>query len=348
MEWRRAIMPNRRSGRGADGRDLPRHQREYTLSLVRSPDMRLVALVVSMSAASIACGGSTPFAKGEDCLRTFSGHSDHVCAVALGPSGKQMVSGGADGKIKFWDVESGQCRRTLDGHTEWVQSVALSSDGRSLASGGRDDLVKLWDVESGELRKTFVGHSGIVTSVTYSRDGRFLASCGRDKSIKIWDIASARCSKTLGSGDFFTSSAVLFTRDRRQLLFGGDSLQLWDVDSGKRLRDFKGHTDSVGAIAISGNGKWFVSAGSYEDKTIRLWEAESGNCLWKKDCAKIGGGRVVADLRLQRRRPCQRALRRFDQVLGCEIGCSVGHGQDARGSCLFPFHGCQGSVLRIW
>ncbi len=164
--------------------------------------MRLVALVVSMSAAPIACGGLTPFAKGEDCLRIFSGHSDNVCAVALGPSGKQMVSGGADEKIKLWDVESGQCRRTLDGHIEWVQSVALSSDGRSLASGGRDDLVKLWDVESGELRKTFVGHSGIVTSVTYSRDGRLLASCGRDKFIKIWHVGSAKCTKTLGSVTF--------------------------------------------------------------------------------------------------------------------------------------------------
>ena len=206
-----------------------------------------------------------------------------------------------------------------DGHIEWVQSVALSSDGRSRAFlGGRDDLVKLWDVESGELRTTFVGHSGIVTSVTYSRDGRLLASCGRDKFMKIWSVASAKCTKTLGSGEFFTSSAVLFTPDSQQVLFGGDSLQLWDVDLGKSACEFSRGTPIVSERSRSaGNGKCFVSAGSYEDKTIRLWEAESGNCLWKKDCDNKEGGHAWSLIFVSEDSVLvERALRRFDQVLG--------------------------------
>ena len=56
--------------------------------------MRLVALVVSMSATAIACGGSTPFARGRTACRIFSGHSDNVCAVALGSERKaDAVSG---------------------------------------------------------------------------------------------------------------------------------------------------------------------------------------------------------------------------------------------------------------
>jgi WD40 repeat protein len=250
--------------------------------------MRCFTLAISIALTSVCCGGSsTP---DQDCLHTFSGHSGYVCSVALSPSGKQIVSGGADGKIKFWDVESGRCQRTLDGHTEWVQSVALSSDGRFLASGGRDDLVKLWDVESGKQLKTFVGHSGLVKSVAYSPDGRLLASCGRDKLIRVWNVASGKCLKTLGSDDFFTSSAVQFTLDSKQVLFGGDSLQLWEIDRGKCLRTFKGHSDSVRAIAMSRDGKWIASAGSYTDRTIRLWDPESGNCLWKKDFTEQEGG----------------------------------------------------------
>jgi WD40 repeat protein len=148
----------------------------------------------------------------------------------------------------------------------------------------------LWKVESGEQQKTFVGHSGLVTSVAYSPDGRFLASCGRDRFIKIWEVASGKCLKSLGSDDFFTSSAVKFGLDNKQVYLGGESLQLWDIDAGKCLRLFEGHSDSVGAIAISRNGKWIASAGDYTDRTVRLWEVKSGNCLWKKDLTEQVGG----------------------------------------------------------
>ncbi len=248
-------------------------------------DVWRLALTISFVLASLGCGGSTD----QGCLHTMSGHEGYVCAVALSPSGKQVVSGAADGKIKFWDVESGQCQRTLDGHAEWVHSVAISSDGKFFASGGRDDLVKLWDFESGELLKTFVGHSGLVKSVAYSPDGKLLASCGRDHVIRVWEIAAGNCLKTLGGDDFFTASMVKFSSDSKRVVFAGDSLQLWDIETGSCLRTFEGHTDSVGQIAISGNGKWIASGGSYTDHTARLWDAESGACVWQKEFPENGG-----------------------------------------------------------
>lgn len=252
--------------------------------------MRQFALAVSLAIGAMGCGGACLRAQEASCLRTLSGHSDSVCSVALTPDGKQLASGAADGKIKFWDVESGRCLRTLDGHEEWVQAVALSSDGRSLASGGRDNLVKLWDVESGKQRRAFAGHEGLVKSVAYSPDGRLLASCGRDKVIRLWEVASGKSLKTLGTDDFFTSSAVEFTPDSQRVLFGGDSLQLWDIASGELLRTFKGHRDSVGAIAISRVGRWFASGGSFEDRTLSLWDARTGDCVWNKQFNERVGG----------------------------------------------------------
>jgi WD40 repeat protein len=252
--------------------------------------MRYFALAISIVIASMGCDGSASSTKHQVCLRTFSGHTNYVCDVAFSPSGKQIVSGGADGKIKFWDVESGQCQRTLDGHEEWVHSVVISPDGRFLASGGRDNSVKWWDVESGKLLKTFVGHSELVKSVAYSPDGRFLVSCAQEKAIRIWDVESGKFLKPLGNDDFFSSSTILFTLDGKQVLYGGLSLTLWDIDTGECLRTFIGHSDSLRAAAISRKNQWIASAGAYTDRSLRLWDAKSGNCLWKKDFTEQEGG----------------------------------------------------------
>jgi WD40 repeat protein len=44
---------------------------------------------------------------------------------------------------------------------------------------------------------------------------------------------------------------------------------LRDVEKGKELRNFEGHTDAVWKVAVSGDGKWAVSGGA--DKTVRIW-----------------------------------------------------------------------------
>jgi WD40 repeat protein len=262
--------------------------------------MQRFAVVISIALASAGCSKS-------DCLCTFTGHSDYVCSVALSPSGKQIVSGGADGKIKFWDVETGECLTTLEGDREWVHSVAFTPDGRYLASGG-EPLVKLWDLESGKTRHVLAGHTGIVNAVAFSPDGRLVASCGRGESllaldanggvsaktqgfsIAVWDTASGKQLNTFDPGDFFQPSKVQFTPDGKRLLFAGDSLQLLDLQTGECLHVFEGHSDSVGTIAMSASGKWFASAGSFADRTIRLWDAESGDCLWEKEFTEQQGG----------------------------------------------------------
>jgi WD40 repeat protein len=52
------------------------------------------------------------------------------------------------------------------------------------------------------------------------------------------------------------------------------TLRLWDLKSGRSIRQLEGHTDRVSAVAVTPDGRRTVSAS--RDRTLRLWDLESG------------------------------------------------------------------------
>jgi WD40 repeat protein len=81
------------------------------------------------------------------------------------------------------------------------------------------------------------------------------------------------------------------TRDGKLLLTGGEdkTIRLWDLESGKEVRRFEGHTDKVRAVAFSPDGKQVVSGGLFSDPTVRVWEVESGRELSRYLIETAGG-----------------------------------------------------------
>jgi hypothetical protein len=70
---------------------------------------------------------------------------------------------------------------------------------------------------------------------------------------------------------------VAFSPDGRNVLTGGKLATLWDVDTGKEIRSFPGHSDLVFSVAFSPDGLR-VLTGSW-DGTARLWDARTGKEL---------------------------------------------------------------------
>ncbi|MDW8266024.1 MAG: c-type cytochrome domain-containing protein [Gemmataceae bacterium] len=66
----------------------------------------------------------------------------------------------------------------------------------------------------------------------------------------------------------------------RALFASGDkSIRLWDIDAGRDLRRFVGHTASVWCVAVSPDGRWALSGGA--DRTVRLWDIDTGRELYR-------------------------------------------------------------------
>jgi WD40 repeat protein len=52
-------------------------------------------------------------------------------------------------------------------------------------------------------------------------------------------------------------------------------MRLWEVASGKEIRTFEGHSDTVNSVAFSADGRFALSGAS--DDTLKLWDVSTGN-----------------------------------------------------------------------
>jgi WD40 repeat protein len=74
-------------------------------------------------------------------------HDKQVTALAFGPDGLTLATGGIDGSVQLWDVtRPDSVPVVLRGHSEAVTSLAFAPIGGKLASSSNDATIRLWDV----------------------------------------------------------------------------------------------------------------------------------------------------------------------------------------------------------
>jgi WD40 repeat protein len=153
-----------------------------------------------------------------------------VVGLALGPDGRSLATGGADGWVRFWDLEAGQQRLAVRAHDRYVSAMALSDDGRTLASASFCDRAgRIWDVVTGRALVELRGHTGSVLAVAFAPGGRSVVTGGADESVRLWDVPSGReraCLRCPG----IRPGTLAFSSDCRALAAGGIEPEVWVWD----------------------------------------------------------------------------------------------------------------------
>jgi WD40 repeat protein len=228
---------------------------------------------------------------------TFTETLGNILWATFSPNGQLLATCDTDCNVRLWEVKSGQLLRICRGHANWVRFVVFSPDGKTLASCGADCTVKLWNVQDGVCIKTFIGHEHEVFAVAYSPDGKTLASGSGDRTVKLWDVRGGHCLNTL-TGHTNWVRSVAFSPDGKLLASSGadHTIRLWDfrlailefglaedsTQNQSKIQNPKskiltGHSGWVRSIAFSPDGEVLASASS--DRTIKLWDHETGDCL---------------------------------------------------------------------
>jgi WD40 repeat protein len=96
--------------------------------------------------------------------------------IKISPNNKYIATGGEDGIIKLWNIDSGKLLNTLVGHLNPVKSIGFSKDSKYLASvsGSPESRLNIWDLVTNTIVYTKSDFSSFKSHVTFSPNGELL------------------------------------------------------------------------------------------------------------------------------------------------------------------------------
>ena len=198
---------------------------------------------------------------GKNLSTTDQPHS--VYSIVPSPDKKHWASGGADGRVRLWELSGDEKLLPWKEFevSSAVHALAFSPDGQLIVCGCDDKTVRVLDVTTGAQRTQLRGHSDSIRAVAISRDGKILASGSLDGTLKLWDMETGGELHTL-MGHTGATLSVVFSPDSRIVISGGwDSrIKLWDVSTGKELASLIA-LDDMDWATVTPEGSFDASAG---------------------------------------------------------------------------------------
>jgi WD40 repeat protein len=229
-------------------------------------------------------------------IASFTKHRNPADATDISHDGSIAATGGGiDHEIYLWDLSTGKVKHKIVGNGKRIWSVGFAKDGRSIGWG------KKWKKSSlfarGPLKQSFQIKSDsriyeLSMGSELSSDVDFIRGI---KSVGPWSIRTKnnKIHKTLeilrngrvihtftrGLTDGYHHYSLTLTPDGQTIISGGGHgvLLSYNPQTGKKIREFVGHTGTVWGVAVSPDSRFLISGS--DDQTVKLWEIDSGRLL---------------------------------------------------------------------
>lgn len=210
-----------------------------------------------------------------------------IYSISVSSDGKRLATGGLDGKVKIWSIDTFYKYKNFDGTTEEIDNsecrplcsmtrhagaitcVRFSPDGRFLATGSDDKLVLIWEKDE-EKTKIMAMHrnaSNGLDSSLFSGNGNGNVT---DVDLEHWTVRKRLVAHDNDVQDmaWAPDSSILVTvgLDR--------SIVVWNGTTFEKVKKFDIHQSHVKGVVFDPAGKYFATCS--DDRSMRIFRYRRG------------------------------------------------------------------------
>ena len=222
---------------------------------------------------------------------------------ALDPENKMIAAGDVEDGSYFlvvWDLPSGKIRYKFQYSLE-INTVDFSPDGKYLAVGTDDGYIRLHDPETGEWLSSIRGFPGAIKEMRFTDDSSAIEVSFRDYPKHIYNLATEKIEvedleekpialgiMKLHQAGWADGSKVQFSPVENVVAIGGNTIQLWDIETNKLLVSLENpiiskntRYDYLHGWTFSPTGDKIAGITTAEDGMVLVWDTKTGELLYQ-------------------------------------------------------------------
>jgi WD40 repeat protein len=222
-------------------------------------------------------------------MTLLSATAGDMQTVAFSPDGTKVLTGSKT--VRLWSMTSDDPQQQTIFTPAGVSAFALSPDGKIIIAGDVGGNINLWNLATKQLIFPLFKNNYDVKAVAYSPDGKMVAFAIEgdlnNSKFGVFDTTTGTMIKSFNTESLQPYLVNLTFSSDSKMLFAAlhdDTARLWDIASGKVLREFNGNDPlNHGFFSYSPDGKflsidggmiwWDISAG----EQIKLPDEMKGN-----------------------------------------------------------------------
>ncbi|CAO3596935.1 unnamed protein product [Absidia cylindrospora] len=201
-------------------------------------------------------------------------HTGLIRTVGIG--GHYLASGSTDEIIRLYDIKKRKEYGLLGGHHQG-DITDIKFYGKYMLTASDDHSICLWRTKDWEYLKTLKGHKGRVNSMAIHDSGKIALSVSADRTVVVWNLMTAKkasANKIYGEG-----MKVLWNGkgDQYAIMFDRN-IKVYNVSDAKMTQTMEHRSKFHDCCYYTLDDKEYLISG-HEDKTIRMWDVASGECV---------------------------------------------------------------------
>lgn len=243
------------------------------------PNFTAAAVIFSRDGKSIISGWNdgiirafTPLT-GKLIYSIANAHNKGCSALSISSNGRILVSGGCEGQIRIWKIESHiqSLIGVLKEHVGPIATVDFNNFDNEIVSSSTDGTCIIWDINRLSRKHVLFANTQF-TCARYYPNGVQILTSGSDRRVSYWEVYDGCMARNVEASMKGAINCIDINKTGEMFLSVGHDqiVKLWKYQEGISVGAGYGHAGVITSGKYSPCGKFLVTGSS--DGAVFIWK----------------------------------------------------------------------------